>query len=102
MNTSFRKKRLTEMALVLPQRESELRECFEIEDLALGRNVVTYPEAKYSARKTFASNKAVKRVFFLAMAPDDELQLISIGPRGGRRVEWKFGYPPANYFNQEA
>lgn len=89
------------MALSLPLSGSELRDAFDVADLAMGRNVTTLPEAKAAARRTFSADKAVRRVFFVVMRADGELQLVSVGPRSGHKVEWKFGYPPANYFNQK-
>lgn len=82
------------MSLLLPPRDSELREMFEIEDLA-AKNWTTLPAAKSSARKMFAadSRKAIRAINFIIMRPSGDIDLISVGPRGGVKVLWKFGLP---------
>jgi hypothetical protein len=48
--------------------------------------------AKRMAREAFAANPAARRLFYIVMETDDRLSLISIGPRGGHRREWTFGW----------
>jgi hypothetical protein len=78
----------------LPSADSPLREIFEIEDLvAIGtgeRKAPTIPEARASARETFASSRTTSRVYFLAMRANDDIELISIGRQLKVRTEWKF------------
>lgn len=84
------------MSYALPLSGSPLREAFEIEDLvAIGygeRDVPDLPKARRLARQFFdGADKAVRRVFYIVLRADDHLDLISIGPRGGWRREWRFG-----------
>lgn len=85
------------MSHSLPLLGSPQREMFEIQDLidicSGKREIVDLQQAKQQARRIFAGAKRglVKRVIFIIMRADDELQLVSIGSRGGLRVEWRFG-----------
>jgi len=74
--------------LHLPLSDSPLRECFDIQDLA-DRRFVTLADAKASAKSTCWDG--VRSVMFIVLRADDKVQLISIGPRGGRKVLWNFG-----------
>ena len=80
--------------LKLPSATSELRETFDVESLAYGENIVTLAEARASARKTFANVPGVRRVYFTVIRANGDLHLISFGPRGGWKVEWRFGPCP--------
>lgn len=84
------------MSYAVPLSGSPLREAFELEDLvAIGygdRHAPSLPQARHDARAVFAAGgKAVRRVFYIVLRADDHLDLISIGPRGGWRREWRFG-----------
>lgn len=84
------------MSHLLPPASHPLRETFEVADLvAIGTGKVRpifLDEAKRAARKFFASDSAIRRVFYIIMRSDtDVLALVSVGPRGGHRYEWTFG-----------
>lgn len=84
------------MPYALPLSGSPLREAFEISDLvAIGygeRQIPDLPQARRAARAVFeAEGRKVARVFSIVLGADDNLDLISIGPRGGWRREWRFG-----------
>ena len=74
--------------LSLPLSDSHLREMFEVEDLAY-RRFVTLADARAAAKR--ACWDGVRSIQFLVLRADDKVQLISIGPRGGRKVLWNFG-----------
>lgn len=80
----------------LPPQGSEARECFDISDLvAIGtgeRQAPTLIEARASAKRFLAASKAsgAKRVFSIVLRGNDDLELVSIGPRGGWKPIWKF------------
>lgn len=52
----------------------------------------TRAEAIASARAQFEANPAIRRVLSYIMRADDSVALVEIGPRGGVRVLWSFGY----------
>lgn len=87
------------MSYALPLAGSRQREAFVIEDLLAieaGQYVPpSLPEARQLARESFARwrEAVIKpvRVFYIVLRADDNLDLISIGPRGGWRREWRFG-----------
>lgn len=84
------------MSHLLPPASHPARALFDVADLvAIGTGVVPpidLPDAKRSARAAFAANPAVRRLCYIVMrAESDMLELISVGPRGGHRIEWKFG-----------
>jgi len=83
------------MAHVLPDQTSRLREAFEISDLvamATGeRPFPTLREAVAGAKRTLKASNGV-RVFSIIMEADDRVSLVSVGPRGGWKREWTFGY----------
>ena len=74
--------------LSLPLPASPIRDMFDVEDLAY-RRFVTLADAKASAKR--ACWDGVRSMAFLVLRADDRVQLISIGPRGGRKVLWNFG-----------
>jgi len=51
----------------------------------------TLREAKASAARTFAGDRAIRQVNMLVLRADGNLELIGFGPRGGRKTLWKFG-----------
>ena len=78
------------MSLLLPQ-NPDLREMCDVEALAK-RDVVTLREAINSARRTFAKdNGSIHSLNFQVILADDTIVLMSIGPRGGRKVLHRFG-----------
>lgn len=74
---------------------------FDVADLVAiatrERDPIFLDQAKRSARRTFAYDRhpgggAIKRIMFIIMRSDnDQLELISVGKRGGHKVEWRFG-----------
>ena len=77
--------------LTLPPRNSELREKFDMMDLA-EQNWITFQESRAAARKTFQSaGKAIKSVNTLTIRADGSIHLMQWGPRGGKKVLWDFG-----------
>ncbi len=55
------------------------------------RNLADFPRALRAAAKTAAEQPAVRRVTTIAARGDDEVWLISVGPRGGWKRLWNFG-----------
>lgn len=83
------------MSHLLPPTNHPARAMFDIADLvAIGtrqRPPIFLQDAKRAARRTFAANTAIRRLMYIIMRSDtDALELISVGPRGGHRVEWRF------------
>lgn len=78
------------MSLLLPASDSTVREAFEVADLA-ARRWDTFAASKAAALRMLKAQPAASRVFCLVIRADDEIQLVSFGPRGGHRVEWRFG-----------
>lgn len=79
----------------LPQPTSPLRSMFSVEhDLVpLGtgeRQAPTLRDAISEAKRTIASDKAIHSVNVIAMAANDDLVLVYVGPRGGVRRLWNF------------
>jgi len=83
------------MAHSLPLSGSALRETFDVRDLVAmttgEKPWMTISDARVAARETFANVKGIIRVWSIVLRADDEVQLVSIGPRGGVIVEWVFG-----------
>lgn len=85
------------MSLILPPQTHAARELIDMEQLAsLGdvQNRMKLPtlcEAKASAARTFAGDRAIRQVNMLVLRADGNLELIGFGPRGGRKTLWKFG-----------
>ena len=84
--------------LKLPASDHPLRELFTVEHLVelttapIGQRP-TFRDALLDARRVFetASIKP-SRIFAICMRANDEWQLVSFGPRGGVKVEWRFGF----------
>ncbi len=51
----------------------------------------TLQQAKTSAARSFAGDRAIRRINMLVLRADGSLELIGFGPRGGRQTLWKFG-----------
>jgi hypothetical protein len=68
---------------------------FEIEDLVAiatgAKSPVGLQQAKLQGRSLARHNPAIKRVIYFVLLASDELALVSVGRRGGHRVEWVFG-----------
>lgn len=84
------------MSHLLPPAAHPARELFDVAHLAAiatgAEPLLTLPGALFSARRTFAANPAARRLAFIVLrAENDQLDLISVGPRGGWRREWRFG-----------
>ncbi|WP_174834415.1 hypothetical protein [Staphylococcus aureus] len=85
------------MSLILPPQTHAARELIDMGLLAsLGEvenrmKLPTLREAKASAARTFAGDRAVRQVNMLVLRADGNLELIGFGPRGGRKTLWKFG-----------
>lgn len=58
----------------------------------------TLQEAKALARQAFERSKGARirpsRFFYLCLRADDQVDWISIGPRGGWKRHWRFGKFP--------
>jgi hypothetical protein len=82
------------MSHLLPPQGHKAREMFAVEDLVAiaTRQVdpVDLQQARRSARLTFESSSAVRRVCIVLRA-DDQLELVSFGRRLAWRREWRFG-----------
>lgn len=83
----------------LPPLGSDAREAFDVEELVrigLGQFIPpSLPECRALAREAFeryhgAAIQPARLVYFCLRA-DDQIELISIGPRGGMKREWRFG-----------
>lgn len=82
------------MSYVLPLTGTPTREAIDMPTLVAygtGDAVPVDLQAALRSAKRLFENKAVSRVFSIVLRADDKLQLISIGPRGGWKVEWNFG-----------
>ncbi|XAO41095.1 hypothetical protein [Pseudomonas phage vB_Pae_HLL23] len=85
------------MSLILPPQTHAARELIDLGLLAsLGEvenrmKLPTLREAKASATRTFAGDRAIRQVNMLVLRADGNLELIGFGPRGGRKTLWKFG-----------
>ncbi|QAX99434.1 hypothetical protein PaSz4_56 [Pseudomonas phage PaSz-4] len=85
------------MSLILPPQTHAARELIDLGLLAsLGEvenrmKLPTLREAKASAARTFAGDRAIRQVNMLVLRADGNLELIGFGPRGGRKTLWKFG-----------
>ena len=85
------------MSLKIPASSSPLRELFDVADLAALADIQvrvklpTLPQAKMSARNTFANDSALRQVNMLVIRANGELHLTALGPRGGVKRLWNFG-----------
>lgn len=89
------------MAHNLPRIGTPEREMFDLRDLvaiALGKRdpIAGIPAAKAAAKRAFAayadSELKPTRFCYIVLEGDDRLSLISVGPRGGWKREWTFGW----------
>ena len=85
------------MSHLLPPAGHPAREMFDVADLAAvgtGQEPVhcNRHALRKKAERAFAAMPLAKRmVYFYVRSDNDQLQLVSIGPRGGFKVEWTFG-----------
>lgn len=85
------------MSHVIPPVGHKAREMFDVADLAAigtGAQPVRCNiwELRRMAKEAIAATPGAKRmVYFRVDSSNDKLQLVSIGARGGWRVEWTFG-----------
>ena len=84
------------MALSFPQADSEIAahiDAQHVSDAAKTPHLLsTLPQAKIGwARTIRESGSAINRIFGLCLLADDTLALVAVGPRGGHKIEWKFG-----------
>lgn len=85
------------MSHLLPPLGHPARDLFDVQtlvDIATGKEPVHCH--RYALRKlaerSFAAMPAAKRLAYFYVRPDnDQLQLVSVGKRGGFKVEWVFG-----------
>lgn len=90
------------MSQLLPPQGHPARELFDVSDLvAVGVGEHPVPCGIYHARRlgraTLAANPAARRVaLFCLDATNDQLRLVSVGRRGGVKVEWTFGQVTRN------
>lgn len=85
------------MSHLLPPQGHPARDMFDVADLvavSTGERPVpcAFHQLRRSARETFAACPAARRVVFLYSDPaTDQLQLVSVGSRGGVTKHWTFG-----------
>lgn len=85
------------MPHALPPLGHPARELFDVQtlvDVATGKEPVHCRRhtLRRAAEKSFTAMPAVKRMAYFYVNPsNDDLQLITIGRRGGFKVEWTFG-----------
>lgn len=85
------------MSHVLPVAGHPAREMFDVADLvdvATGKQPVQcnrHVVRKLAIRALEATPAANRMVYFYVRGDIDELQLVSVGRRGGWKVEWRFG-----------
>lgn len=85
------------MSHALPPVGHPAREMFDVADLvavATGEQPVPChrPAVRKMAERAFEAMPFAKRmVYFYVRSDTDELQLVSVGKRGGFKVEWIFG-----------
>ena len=85
------------MSHVLPPAGHPAREMFDVTDLvavSTGKRPVhcnRHAVRKLAMRALEATPAADRMVYFYVRGDTDELQLISVGRRGGFKVEWRFG-----------
>lgn len=85
--------------LQLPPLDHPAREAFDPDDIARIANgqyvPCSLPEAHKMARESFERFKGAalkpNALIYFVLRADDSVELISIGPRGGRRLLWRFG-----------
>jgi len=86
------------MSLSLPITGTAQRELFEVADLVAlttgVRPLGCLPQALAQARRSFRANKAISRIAYIILQADDNVALITVGRRGGRKTEWVFGPVP--------
>ena len=80
----------------LPPAGHKAREMFEVADVvAIGvgerKPVIGRPALRAMGKKFFWRHQIAKRLVVLFMAANGDLQLVSVGRRGGVKVEWNFG-----------
>ena len=83
----------------LPPIDHPAREAYDPDDLlriARGQYVpCSLPEAHGLARESFGRFKGAalkpSALVYMVLRADDNVDLISIGPRGGRKLLWRFG-----------
>lgn len=85
--------------LTLPPQGHPARDLFDVADLvAMATGVeplAVLPAAISSAKRFLAANPAARRVACIVLrGEDDQVDLITVGPRGGWRKEWRFGPVP--------
>jgi len=85
----------SDMALLLPPKNSPIREHFDVAHLAemvTAKKFVTYAEAKTSAKALIKnSDGVVSGATYIVLTIADELKLITFGPKLGKKVLWNFG-----------
>ena len=85
------------MSLSLPPTTHPAREHVDIDLLAslgdpqMRRQLPTLRQARDNAARAFAADDAIRRIHTVVMRADGNVELISIGPRGGWRTAWRFG-----------
>lgn len=84
------------MSHLLPPAAHPARELFDVAHLAAiatgEQPLITLPGALFSARRAFEANPAIKRLAYIVLrAENDQIDLITVGRRGGWRKEWRFG-----------
>lgn len=85
------------MSHLLPPQGHPARDMFDVQslvDIAEGR--VPVPAQRFAVRRSaerfLAANPAARRVVsFYLNGSNDQLELVSVGPRGGWKREWVFG-----------
>jgi len=83
----------------LPPAGSDLADAIDPDELArIARGEFVpadLPEVKRLARECFERFKGAKiqpsRLWYYCLRADDHVDMISVGPRGGWRLEWRFG-----------
>lgn len=79
----------------LPPASSPLRELFAVEHLvAMGPlregRIPLFMEAKRSAKRYMAGNKAISGIVSICAWANDDVLLVRFGPRGGHKILWNF------------
>ena len=85
--------------LTLPPQGHPARELFDVADLVAmttgEQPLAVLPGALFSARRFLAANPAARRVACIVLrAENDQIDLITVGRRGGWCKEWRFGPVP--------
>lgn len=85
------------MSHLLPPAGHPAREMFDVStlvDVATGKEPVHVNRhaLRKKAERAFEATPFAKRmVYFYVRSDNDQLQLVSVGKRGGFKVEWTFG-----------